>query len=374
MRVYLLVAASISFLACGDNIEGGFNASDAGVIDFQDRATAFIVAGDFTSGTGIASTIGIPSLEVTSNVIDGVVSSDPVLRYHDDKLYIVNRFGHDNITILDAASKSLITQISTGAGTNPQDVAVVGTKLYIAALGAPGILVIDTESPTDIQTIDLASLDANDGIPDCNSIALAGDNVIATCGLLQSFSAVGPGKVVVIDTTDDTLSNTFDLTTANPFGLLQATPADAMLDGDLLIGTVADFFTGLTTGCVERISVGETPESKGCLVSNADLGGYATGYAYGSNSDVYISVTSGFGENGPEAEVRRYDLQAEALDRATVNSSGQSLFDLARCPTGEWLFADSAGGIRVYGNGGTEFTTMPLDIGLPPIDNGIVCY
>jgi len=136
---------SLTAWACGDNMDNG-GQPDAGPPGdaAPGTSTAFIVSGDFSSGTGVASTIEIPDLEVTVNAVAGVASDDPVLRHYDGTHYIINRFNHDNITRVDAATNTLIDQIQTGPGSNPQDVAVKGSKLYVPALGTAGVVVIDT--------------------------------------------------------------------------------------------------------------------------------------------------------------------------------------------------------------------------------------
>lgn len=365
--IALVVASGLP--GCGDNIK----LEPDGSSPASDRATAFIVAGEFSSGVGIASRIGIPSLELTTNVVSGVVSSDPVLRHIDDRLYVINRLGHDNITILDADKARLITQISTGPGSNPQDVAVKGRVLYVAALASTGVLIIDLDDPTTIRTVDLSGLDPRDGRPDCSALALVGEQLFVTCGVLDGFAAVAPGKVAVIDTASNSVITTFDLATRNPFGYLYTTPANSMLGGDLLVATV-DFSAGLTTGCLERIGVGSAPASKGCLVTNERLGGFASGFAYGPDDALYVAVTAGFDAMGTAARAIRYQVADDMLDETAVSGAGQRIFELAACPSGEWVFADATGGIRIYDAEFAELTTKLLDVGLPPVDDGIVCY
>ncbi len=375
--VFFLALAGAAFLACGDDHGGDVDADPGPDIDAGTAtpdaslasSTAFLVAGDFGSGTGIASTIDIPALTVNQNVVAGVASDDPALRYEGGKLYIINRFGRDNITILDAATLTFEGQVSTGAGSNPQDVAARGSNLYVAALAAPGVLKIDAQGA--IEIIDLSALDENDGIPDCSSIYRVGSTLVVTCGILDNFVPAGPGKVAFIDSNDDTIIDVLDLGTDNPFGFIQ--PAGGMLDGELLVPTVT-FGADLLTGCVERISVAPAPSVAGCLVENSDLGGYASGLAYGPDDTLYIAVTEGWDANGVVSKVVTYDVAAGQVGQDTLTPPEQRIFDVAHCPTGEWLFADGAGGIRVYDAEGSELTSDLLDIGLPPTGNAMVCY
>jgi YVTN family beta-propeller protein len=371
--------------ACGDNFGSPPDAAlppdaelpgpDAGppAPDAGTPATAFVVAGDYM-GTGVASTIALPERTVTENVVAGVASGDPVVRYQDGRIYITNRFGSDNVTVLDADDYSLIAQISTGAGSNPQDVAARGNTLYVAALNAPGILVLDLERPGDgvIQTIDLSALDANDGIPDCGSVYLVEDTLYATCGLLQSFAAVVPGKVAMVDATSNTFTGSVDLETRNPVSLLHAAPAGSALAGDLLVATVV--FGELTTGCIERIRTGDTPGA-GCLIQNQVLGGYASDIAAGADDTLYIGLIRGYDGSLPDAVMTSYDLGSNTLRPAPLSPAGQRIFDVAWCPGDILLGADAeSGGIRVYAADGSELTTAVLDVGLPPVANGMVCY
>lgn len=336
------------------------------------QATAFLVASDFLSGTGIASTIDVPALDVNQNAIAGVASGDSVVRHIGDTLYVINRFGFDNITRLDATALTLIDQVSTGAGSNPQDVAVVGDKLYVAALGTSGIVTIDGQG--NLGSIDLSALDANDGLPDCNSLYLVDDMLVVTCGLLENFVPVGFGRVAIIDTADDTLVTDFPLSTANPIGGLHRTAIDGQLGGDLLVPTVT-FGADLLTGCLERISVNPTFASAGCLIDNATLGGYATGVAEVDGDRTLLAVTSGYdGEGRPIAEAVMYDAATDEIGAEPVSAPDELIFDVTVCPTGHWLFADASGGIRVYDADGVQLTQDVLDIGLPPVGGGMVCY
>jgi hypothetical protein len=48
--------------------------------------------------------------------------------------------------------------------------------------------------------------------------------------------------------------------------------------------------------------------------------------------------------------------------------------DIAACPGGALAVSDATLGVRVYDAGGAEMTGAPLELGLPPVSNGLVCY
>jgi hypothetical protein len=316
----------------------------------------------------VVSTIDAPGLEVDQGAVAGVAGSDPAVRRIGDELFVINRFGGDNVTIVDARTLALVDQLATGAGSNPQDVALVGDTLYVAALGADSLLVIDRTDPDPIGEIDLSTLD-DDGFPDCTAVTAVGTRLFVTCGLLDNFSADVPGKLVVIDTADDSVETSLDLPSRNPSGWLEPVGAD------LYVATVPDY-QDYSEGCLVRITTGATPTAT-CAISNDAMDGYLTevsvagGVAWG----VRFAYDADFNGAG---DVVAVDLEGDVIG-APVDGAGVLAADLTAC--GDHVFvadkAADAQGIRVYQIGGTglvELTDAPLDIGLPPaFGNGLAC-
>src|SRR5262249_55743956 len=161
------------------------------------RAVVATPSAAFGVPPGVLSTLDPATQAVRQNVSAGLVGSDPFLRHLGDRLYIVNR-GEGNITILDASSLFYLDQLATGGGTSPQDVAVVGDKLYVPALGSSGVVVLQHgEEP---KSIDLSAMVGDpDGKPDCVSAYAVGDKVYVACGLLDgTFTPRAVGQVAVI--------------------------------------------------------------------------------------------------------------------------------------------------------------------------------
>jgi len=354
--------------ACGGDDEIVPERADAGPVfdarpgqpDATPTAEVFALGTDFGTA-GVLSKIAVPSLDVTQNFVAAVASTDPVMRVFGNKAYIVNRFGFDNVTIVDLDTGTLVDQISTGAGTNPQDVAVQGDTIYVAALGSGNIIVLDAANPSATPgTIDISSYDT-DGIPDASSIYRVADTLFVTIGALDDTFAATEGKVILIDTVDDEVSGDFDLVYNNPFGLLQPHG-----DQELITTTTEDFGAG--AGCVERITATGVEGSAGCLVENSALGGYASSYR--SDGDlVHLTVSTSF------TEAKLVTVFEGTLDGASITASTVQPTDVAVCPSGYVVVGDATGGgLRIYGGDGTELTTEVLDIGQPPaFTNGLFC-
>ena len=378
-RTLALLLFTTAVAACGDNLD----APDAGMSGPSVDAAplpprAVVVAGDFVPGhPGVLSVVDIATKTVTTNAAPaGAIGEDPVLRKKGDELFVVNRASGNNVTILKASDFSLVEQLGTGAGTNPQDVVAIGNKLYVATLGNKGGVIL-TRGSTTITTIDL-SADDPDGKPNCNSVFYANSKLFFSCGLLDDTNMFlpprGPGKIYIVNPSTGTVEGSLTLTTKNPIALLEQIPLGAPKAGDLLLPTI-DFSTGM--GCVERIVTTGTPASAGCVVDNAVLGGFAfaSRIAFqGNHARVAVS-------DYPKGNVRDYDLAASALDTAAMTAMAQVIGDVTVCPGGEMVVTDNppppstaANGLRIYMDA-AEKTTAPLAIGLKPSSShGLVCY
>ncbi|HEU5057755.1 MAG TPA: hypothetical protein VFU21_14590 [Kofleriaceae bacterium] len=377
-RTFALLALALA--ACGDNADppsadGGPDSVDAA--GDGTTATAFAVGTDFVAA-GIASAIDIPALAVTQNAVDGVASTDPVVRHGDGRVYIVNRFGADNVTVLDARSLQLVAQISPGAGSNPPDVAADGDLLYVATLAGPGLVVLDLARPDEgvVDTIDLSRLDRTDGEPNCHSAVRVDRRLAVVCGILdEEYQPRARGRVAVIDLDSGRVRETVLLEHRRPFGFAMAVAAGP-LSGDLLVPTVPKFLDPAADGCVERVQLAaDPPVSGGCLVDNQTLGGFAAGLTTGADGAVWMAVTTGFDPDdyGPVGYAAAWDPAAGAV-QAPITGSEVRAMDVAACPGGALAVSDATLGVRVYGDSGAELTEAPLDLGLPPVANGLVCY
>jgi hypothetical protein len=371
----LVVLAFVMLAACGDDthVHPGDDAS-TGTMTQQ----ALVVSGDFNM-TGLMSKLDLSTMQMAQNIGGvGAVSGDPVIRKIGSRIYVINRSGGSSITVFDANSLVFLDQYGTGGGSNPQDVAVVGTSLYVPALGTSGVVKINTVTLA-IKTIDLAPLDP-DGHPDCVSAYAIGTKVYVACGTLDEFfSPRGPGSVVVLDATTDEVTTTITLPTPNPYNFIVQSPESSVFGGDLLIPMLPSF-TDYSTGCIARVSTGAAPAASCATgLANADLPGTVI-HMDVSHDGSMLWMAVGTLEpdfSNPTGTLRGFDLASGTLWDAPVSPSTQMIQDVAACPDGSVVVADGTfgtSGLRVYKDS-AELTTAPLAIGLPPtFGNAVVCY
>jgi hypothetical protein len=364
---------------CGDNGSSGQPDGPPPDVHGDPQPRAIVVAGTFTPGEpGVMSELSFtePPLVQPRVAPNGAVGSDPIVRKIGDELYIVNRADGNNVTILDADTFTLKVQISTGAGSNPQDVAVAARKLFVPAFDTAGVVVLSLDGVEGPTTIDLSALDP-DGKPNCVSAYAVGDEVYVACELLDAtFTPRGPGKIVVLDAVTHAVKTMFELANANPFGVFEQAP-DGLLGGDLVIPTVP-VFGDTSSGCIERVQTGATPKANGCVVTNMQIEGYAARVDFqpAGVTPMMWMVSSSY-DTGPRGRLWGYDLALSELWSVPISPVTQTLVDLVACPNGMLVVADqtmAANGLRIY-ESTMERTTAVLPIGLKPgSSHGLACY
>ncbi len=138
-----LVIAAVT--ACGDNHSSpdaqphgdGPVAIDSAIDAAPQTPRAMISTGDFGAGNpGVLARLDVASLVMTTGLAPtGAIGDDIVLRHFGHELFVVNRADGNNVTVLDDTALTVTEQLATGAGTNPQDVAEVGSDLYVPIYG-----------------------------------------------------------------------------------------------------------------------------------------------------------------------------------------------------------------------------------------------
>lgn len=251
--------------------------------------TAVFFAANWGDPIGSLATISLasPGIAATGRVTtDG---SDAVVRSFGGRIYVVNRFGTDTIQVIDPASFAVIgnysANVAPGAGSNPQDIAVLSDqKAYITRLDAQSdsansddLLIVRPLTGERIGSIDLTPYTTDDGerLARAAQMVLVGSRLFVCLQDLPAnmlLSADTNGKVVVIDTERDAVTDVIALAGRNPWDITYSP-----LTGKLYVantGVYDAFWTPQIAdgnGGIEVID-GSTLASQGIVVDDANLG------------------------------------------------------------------------------------------------------
>lgn len=328
---------------------------------------AFVLTSDFQ--TGGLSVIDLDTRQVAANVATVLPHADATLRVHGGLIYVVNRFGQDNIQVIDPGKNyATIRQFSTENGSNPQDIVFATTlKAYISRYRSADLWVVDPRSGLRRNTISLAAFADGDGLPEMARMALVGPYLFVACQRLTNFVAVNPSVVVVIDTRTDRI---VDVDPATPG--VQAIPltgrnpvTDLVYDAGtrtLLVGCVGLY--GALDGGIERIDA-VTLQDLGYAITEAALGGDVGDIAWNGPDHSYAIVS----DASFDASVVAWSATTGAKLGTVYAPGGFSLPDCEVNDRGELYVCDNrftSPGVRVFRASADTLLAGPLDTGLPP--------
>lgn len=170
------------------------------------QSRAFVVTTDFQTG-------GMSAIDLVTRAVSPDVASiykDARARWHGGLIYVLNRFGADNMQILNPATGySTVRQFSLGNGANPSDIVVVSpTKAYVSAYDRAHLQKWNPATGTSLGTIDLSAFADADGLPEADHMARFGRWLFVSLQRLDrahGFVPTDSSLVVVIDTANDTV-------------------------------------------------------------------------------------------------------------------------------------------------------------------------
>ena len=328
----------------------------------------FIVTSDFATG----STALLPPSSETAEIDLLNVHSDAVARSFDDKIYIINRFGADNILVLDRGDlRTPLLQFSVGNGSNPQDIEVLSdTKAYVTGLGRADVAIFNPQDGAELGSIDLSAFADDDGLPELAQMVQVGSRIYVLAQRLVNFAPVGTSYLVVIDSDTDTVVDmdastdgvqAIELAAPNPNGIVA-------VGSRLVVSSVWSF--GDRMGGIEVLELSASGEvtSGGLAIAeqalNGDLNGIAmvdesTGFALISDenfANFVVPFDLASGEVGePLADLSTGFKQTMEVDgnRLIVGDQGSAV-------------APESVGLMIFDVDTKDLLAGPISTGLPP--------
>jgi len=340
----------------------------------QDRL-GIILTSDFTN-TGAYSTVTLDKPRVVRADL-GETYSDAAGRVFQDRLYVVNRLGQDNLQMINPATGTSIAACSIDNGSNPQDIAFASeNKAYVSRMEDGIVTIVD---PTVSRTcsgfkrgrIDLNEFSDADGSPELGRMLIVGERLYVAALRLdrnRSFVPAAPGLIAVIDTTTDTLVDVdpetpeidaIKLAGENPFGLVYDPPGDKIWVWETGRFSVPD------DGGIEAIDP-TTNRAEGFIASEVRLGGTVTVVAPYSATRAFAVIAD---EDFRNRLIAFSPVTGEILD--TLREAPSYFPDVAVNDRGEVWLADrtlSAPGIRIFDAESGRAMAGPIDVGLPPFN------
>jgi hypothetical protein len=334
-----------------------------------------IVTTDFSTGS-----IGVVCADSTVQTFNDLeaVHSDAVARVHGGLVYVLNRFGGDNVQVLDPARRfRTIRQYSVGVGSNPHDIAFVAEdRAYVSRNGSASLLEIDPRTGARRDSISLAPLADSDGIPDMDRIFLQDPYLYIEVQRIDfgggTYAPVPPSYLAVVDTRTNALVDVDPAQDGLQGIVLAGTNPDAPMVWDaasslLLVPEVG--VRGQLDAGVEKVDLAVW-RSAGWLVREEQLGGDLVDFSRTAGEKGYAVILLSDNSTALVA----FDEASGARLSTIYASSAYALVDVQATASGLLFVCDrdyAAPGLRVFRRDtGLAVTGIPQPVGtgLPPFE------
>jgi DNA-binding beta-propeller fold protein YncE len=301
--------------------------------------------------------------------------SNAVVRTDGLYVHVLNRFGADNVLVLDATNDyGVVTQYSvTGTGRNPRDLVVTAPgRAYISLYESNVLLIVDPLSGTRLGTVDLSVFADADGLAEVDQLERLGSYLFVSVQRRRrdaGWIAAGGSGVVVVDTRTDTIVDANPLTPPldlievgyeNPFWRMEFDPVRKRL----LVLCSGDFLS--LDGALVEINP-FTLLAEPALIDEAALGGDLLDFALVSSTLGYALV----GELDFDTCLVSFDPSSGTRLSTVYCTNGFLLNDLELDRAGNLYVGDRTAndpGIRVFDATTGQAVAGPIDVGLPPFD------
>ena len=343
-----------------------------------------IVSTDFSSGgrfsmIDTSSLVALPALSY--------IHSDAVIRYFNQKIYIVNRLNRDSILILNPLLGYLpLQEFSMGSGSNPQDIAVVNdSKAYVSLYNRTYLAVVNLSTGQTYKTIDLAvyseassnSSSGIDGKPEMARMIINENILYLQLQRLDRNDISGfpsPNTysyILKINIITDEIIGVSKTPYPNPFGKMQK----ISLGSDNFIAVCLPARLGYISqldGGIGALNIATGEFRASLLYSEKDAGGDILDMVIKSETEGFAYVL----DSSFNKSIQRFNptTGAKTGTLATYSSNLGNISGLALSQTGK-LFLGSAEynnpGITVFETTNGELrqiTPTPINIGLRPFD------
>ena len=361
----LLSGTALFALGCSSDKDSASNEMGMGTAEDY----AMVITTDYQ--TGSISTIHLADRRITKNLQtihpDAVCRYDPITK----RPFIVARNSSDAVEVIDQQNGwNVMKEYSVGAGSNPQDIAVVtAERAYIPRFNSATMAIVHPTQGQSLGTVDLSRFADPDGVPEMASAVQQQGLIYVAVQRLSNLNPTDYSSIVVINGQTSKVEAEVKLTGKNPYAKLRY---NATLDR-IVVGETGAF--GKLDGGVEYLDPA-TRSVGGFVITEESLGGDL-------NDVVILSKTKGYaltsksvdGNTFPTSVVSFNPTTGKKLADLAVGKSLEHAF-LELTPDGSQLWvADrnpTAPGVIIFDTADDRLITdTPLDVGLPP---SMICF
>lgn len=342
-------------------------------ITAADRSIAALtVASDYSSAN--LDIIAAQDYSSSTNLLSSL-HTDHAVKTLNSSIYILERFGKDNVIRFDSDALLTDYQENLGSGLNIQDIALVNeTKAYISSYQIKDLIVFNPETGKEVSTVDLsqfntyAGTDSSEQHPFMSSLAVYGNRLYVACQRMKtvqtsygsSFEPADTSLIVVIDTETDQITGSIALEKKNPASI-------DIFHNRLLVSSTGSW-TDATDGGVEMIDL-EQGENLGVVAEESEFGGNITSVVFVSLEKAYICAMNSSDYTTKVTPINPTQKSVGSAVEGVVDGFGGIAYDGFNLYVGDRDF--NAAGVDVIDTENDEVTET-ISTGLPPSALGVI--
>lgn len=241
----------------------------------------------------------------------------------DGNLFVLERYGADNLALVDVSDNKVKWQKDLGDGANPSDVVKANKdEVWVALEGAAKFLKVSVKDGEVVKTVKTDGFNQGKAsTPNLVDFEVSGDTLFALFQRSENYAYPVPGLLALYKLSNGDLLDTIKLAKKNPMAmgfakgkLYIASQGEYNADG----GTDADDKRG-----IEVVDFGKKKTSM--VVDGKKLGGGVYAFAVDPEGVAFAAIYKGFG-NVPLAKV---DLSEKSVKKISdiADAEGSLYFD-----------------------------------------------
>lgn len=299
------------------------------------------------------------------------VSGTCELTQYGGYVYIIDTSG-DRIIKFDPVNLSVVNEMSTGSGSEPEAIAFLSsTKAYVTLTEKPYILIINPSDMTAAGSIDLSSMADDDGNPDQGNAVMRDGKLYVSLRRNDGRKMTDHSSVAVIDISTDTVIGEIVLNT-NGIGGSGKRPLGGGANGSsTVLGTIYAAVIGSVSigvdGAVEIVD-GETMTSE-VYMTETEIGGSILYWVFDTATTGWAMVGLSTISGGEGWGIQRFDLTTRTFTSVSDFQKSNLCWALDFTEDGLVLAGsqdEDTPGVWVYDskNGYAPVFEQPINVGL----------
>lgn len=241
----------------------------------------------------------------------------------DGNLFVLERYGADNLALVDVSNKKVTWQKDMGDGANPSDVVKANKdEVWVALEGAAKFVKVSVKDGEVVKTVKTDGFNQGKAsTPNLVDFEVSGDTLFALFQRSENYAYPVPGLLALYKLSNGDLLDTIKLAKKNPMAM-------GFAKGKLYIASQGEYNADGGTDADDKrgIEVVDFDKKKTSVVVDGEkLGGGVYAFAVDPEGVAFAAIYKGFGD----VPVVKVDLSEKSVKKISdiADAEGSLYFD-----------------------------------------------